>query len=104
MLFNVVSHYSDTIDNGRTLQDIFNAAEDEMCELQTEILYHEDGMIPGEDGVVGEAIDVIACLMDIIHRYDPKITEEELERIMIKKCKKWQRKAREAAGKQEGAE
>ena len=43
----------------------------------------------GVDGVVGEAIDAIICLFDIIHNHDSNITEDALQVITRKKLEKW---------------
>jgi hypothetical protein len=43
----------------------------------------------GKDGVTGEAIDAIICLLDIIRRYNPGITEDELGFIVAHKLSKW---------------
>jgi hypothetical protein len=88
-LYKTVSRYSDQIKDDRTLQGIFNHGMGEMDELQSEILYDRDGLKPGPDGIVGEAIDVIACMLDIIRRHDPLITESQLVEIMDRKCLKW---------------
>jgi hypothetical protein len=43
----------------------------------------------GPDGVVGEAVDAIICLVDIICNTKPSITEAELEVIAACKLAKW---------------
>lgn len=96
-LYKIVKTASHTVDmysrvaNPRTLDSIFNSTVSELGELGTEIMivngqsYKE----PGKDGVVGEAIDTIACLLDLIHVYHPNITEEYLNTMMAAKCAKW---------------
>jgi hypothetical protein len=68
--------------------------ESEVKELRVEI---ENPHNPGDDGIDGEAVDVMACCADIIRRQHPEMGLEELERyvagIMRTKCEKWQRKA-----------
>lgn len=91
-LYGIVSEFSDRVNDGRTNQKIYNHAMGEMVELQSELLYERAGIAPGADGIVGEAIDVIACMMDIIRKNYPDITEEQLEDIMLEKCTKWERK------------
>ena len=88
-MYDIVCKYSDRVQDGRTLQDIFNHGEGEMVELQSELLYDRDGLKPGPDGIVGEAIDIIACMMDIIRKKAPELTEEDLGLLMHKKCQKW---------------
>ncbi|MBF84515.1 MAG: hypothetical protein CL489_08580 [Acidobacteria bacterium] len=43
----------------------------------------------GKDGVLGEAIDVIVTVMDIIYLTNPDITNDELTTILDKKLSKW---------------
>ena len=43
----------------------------------------------GEDGVVGESIDMIICLFDLIFKTNPDITHEEITAYTEKKLKKW---------------
>lgn len=44
---------------------------------------------PGPDGVIGEAIDAISALIDLIYRVKPDITEDEMADIARIKCTKW---------------
>lgn len=84
----------DTVDSVLDLTSLygrFTYLGEEVGELATEIaiLHGDSTKEPGEDGVVGEAIDVIACCLDIIHRVDPNLTEEDIKGIMLRKCDKW---------------
>ena len=88
-IVQIVRHYSQVIDNGRTLRSILDHARGEIDELAEEITKVEKGEEESADGVVGEAIDVIACALDAIFTQRPDITDEELNAIMTKKCKKW---------------
>lgn len=60
-----------------------------MVELDEEISKVEQGLPEGEDGVVGECMDNIACHLDMIFQHKPDITDEELEAVMEAKCAKW---------------
>lgn len=88
-LVDVVRRYSALIKNGRNLRTICDHMVTEVNELDLEITLARTGMKPGTDGVVGEAIDVIACALDVIFVERPDITDEELAAIMERKCKKW---------------
>ncbi|BAV39202.1 hypothetical protein BPT24_077 [Tenacibaculum phage pT24] len=69
---------------------------EEVGELSTEIAI-DLGMSykeAGKDGVVGEAIDAINCLLDIILLNKPDITADELNQIQYEKLKKWHDKCR----------
>lgn len=85
----------DSIDNGRKLDDVMVHMMTEVGELAQEIIIaagrsHKQ---PGKDGVVGEAIDVINCALDIIRLTEPNITEEQLRVICDPKLGKWKKYA-----------
>ena len=54
-----------------------------------ELLEEVDSNSAGEDGVVGESIDMIICLFDLIFKTNPDITHEEITAYTEKKLKKW---------------
>jgi len=43
----------------------------------------------GKDGIIGECIDIINCVIDIIHLFHPDTTKEQIEEISNKKLDKW---------------
>ena len=86
-MINLVKQYSEEIDSSRTEKTVFKYMLLEVEELREEIYGTEEG----EDGVIGEAIDVIACLLDIIIQHNPSITQEEIDVILEKKLQKWVR-------------
>jgi len=92
-MYDIVCAYSDRVQDGREFEDIYKHAAMEMVELRAEILYAKHGFPEGEDGIVGEAIDVIACMLDLIRKHDPFVTQAELEDYIDKKCQKWERKS-----------
>lgn len=79
------------VTNYRTMQDILTHLMTEVGELAQEIQIAEGKSYKecGADGVVGEAIDVIACAIDIISQSDPSLTEHDLSIILSKKLEKW---------------
>jgi hypothetical protein len=93
-VFGVAAHYTPLIEDGRTDLDVLEHMESEVKELRSDI---ENPDNPGPDGIFGEAIDVMACCIDIIRRRYPDMSIEELEAMsaekMREKCAKWQRKA-----------
>lgn len=82
---------SDQIRDNRTIQEVFTYAVEEIGELATEvnIVTGFSTKQPGKDGIVGEAIDAIICLVDLIGVYDPNITEEQIIAICRTKLNKW---------------
>ena len=85
---------SDAIRNNRSLNDIFTYTVAELGELAEEvnIVTGFSSKQPGSDGIVGEAIDCIICLVDLIRNYQPNISEEEITFILNKKLIKWYNK------------
>ena len=66
---------------------------EEVGELAQETIIH-DGLSyksQGSDGIVGEAVDAIISIVDLIMRTHPEVTEERLERIAEEKMNKWKR-------------
>ncbi len=61
-IIDLVRQYSDNLQNGRTISTIYDALRDEVTELDHEMYTDE----PGEDGIAGEAVDVILCALDMI--------------------------------------
>lgn len=86
---DIVRHFSNKIKNGRTYLDATRHAEGELVELYEEIQKVATGQPEGSDGIVGEAIDIIACLLDVIFLKQPDITNDEITAIMLRKCQKW---------------
>lgn len=91
-IVDIVRFYSKAIKNDRSKRDVFDFAQDEMIELDVEIGLADAGSPPGEDGVFGEAIDGIACLLDLIFLERPDVTNEEISAYMQAKCEKWAKK------------
>lgn len=86
---------AESIKNNRTVSQIFTYTIEEIGELATE-LNIEDGYSnkePGKDGVIGEAVDAIICLMDLIYTHRPTITEDELAQVCANKLTKWKEKS-----------
>jgi len=83
------------IKDGHTLPDSLVYAMSELGELSDEIMIVEgkSDREAGVDGVVGEAVDVIVCMLDIIHKADPTVCENDIVNIAKAKIKKWQSKA-----------
>ena len=83
----------------RTKQDILAALMEEVGELATEVNIDTGYSYKqaGEDGVIGESVDVIVCALDMIWVDSPKgMTKEDIEdvvmRIVKRKLEKWRSK------------
>lgn len=90
-MINSILSVSESIQNGRSIKDILAYAVEEMGELATEVNIETgySSKEPGKDGIVGEAIDVIICLVDLIKVSNPTVTERELQIICNNKLLKW---------------
>ena len=75
------------IKNDRTIYSIVHHLKGEVIELEDE-LYLDT---PGEDGIIGEAVDVILCAVDAIHKDNPNVTPEEIMAVVVRKLEKWKR-------------
>lgn len=78
-----------TIKHDRDISSAFVHLKGEVNELDDEIsavLYNQS---PNEDGVIGEAVDCILCLVDIIYHEDNSVSSEEIDNIVNKKLAKW---------------
>jgi len=90
-IIKVVFDASDSIKNNRTLSGVFYSLSEEVGELATE-LGIECGHInktPGPDGILGESIDIIVCVLDLIRIKYPNVTAGQLSNIAFNKCEKW---------------
>ena len=90
-MVNLTFAASKIVRNGRTPKDVLMVLTEEVGELATEISIDAGfkNRLPSEDGIVGEAVDVILAALDIIKIYKPEITAEDLETIALRKCQKW---------------
>ena len=91
-LVSLVRGTSESIQNGRSIHFILGSTMSELGELAEEVnIEYSDSSYknPGKDGVVGEAIDTIICLLDLIYAVNPELTEEEICNIASTKLEKW---------------
>lgn len=99
-IVDTVKDYALEIQNGRKPADIVNHMNSEIIELAQEAAKAAFGGEAGDDGVVGEAIDVMNCALDrwiherpdavstevmtsMIHRERREIRDEDLLQIMM---------------------
>lgn len=94
---------SDSVKNDRTMLGVLGHTMSELGELAEEVTIHQGQSYktPGEDGVIGEAIDTIVCVLDLIRITYPDVTEQELQQIAEIKLKKWVEKTK-SKGEQNG--
>lgn len=85
----------DSVKNDRTPSTALIHLFTEVGELaqEVQIAAGDSYKDAGEDGVIGEAIDVILCAVDIIRQLHPNCTEAELIVIAENKLTKWKQTA-----------
>jgi NTP pyrophosphatase (non-canonical NTP hydrolase) len=90
-LIEQIFRTSDVIKNARTPLGVMNHTMSELGELAEEVLIHQGQSYksPGEDGILGEAVDTIICILDLIRITYPDVSEQELQKIAELKLKKW---------------
>ena len=88
---NSVLEVSKMVSQTRNETSVMLHVMEEVGELALELaIYNGTSYKPaGSDGVIGEAVDSIICLIDLIYCHNTEITEEELQVIFTKKTQKW---------------
>ena len=88
-MIKTVYQYAKEVTNTRTPWSTFHHAQGEMDELHNELIRIGTDQDPGPDGVIGEAADVIICLLDVL--YQCGYSEEQIEEVVTRKCEKWKK-------------
>jgi hypothetical protein len=75
----------------RSRMEVLTALTEEYSELAREVLIKEGFSKDkvGEDGIIGEAVDVMTCALDLIYIDNPNVTEEEIMKVVERKLAKW---------------
>lgn len=77
--------------NTRTMDSVIDHMKDEIIELEMEAYAYPVVVKPlAEDGILGEAIDVLLCAIDF-EVMRSGITAEEIQLKIIQKLDKWER-------------
>lgn len=85
------------VKSNRNIGSIHRSISSEVGELaeEVDIVLGTSYKQPSDDGVVGEAIDVILGCLDIISVHDPKFDSQQLFNYAMKKIGKWEDKVNE---------
>ena len=91
-MYDEVVEVAKRVNDGRTVQDVLGFVVAEVGELAEEvgIKYGISPKEPGKDGVFGEAVDILAAVMDLIYVDNPNVTEEEVLEYLRVKLNKWE--------------
>lgn len=76
-----------TMDKNQIMHSVTEEAGELATEVSISLGYKNRG--PGNDGVIGESIDVILSAVDMIYAADPNITINDIQAIVANKCRKW---------------
>ena len=93
-----VIHKIRNIPVSRTVESSFVYATSELGELADEVLSGLNMSIKpnSEDGILGECVDVMVCMLDIIQLSYPQFSSTELsmliDRKLLEKVNKWSNK------------
>jgi hypothetical protein len=74
-LVTLIYTFAGEIRNGRTPEDVLRHADSEMDELREEVEKFQHDLDEGADGIVGEAVDIIACIVDLLHEIGTPLEE-----------------------------
>lgn len=85
-IVNQILRFSAIVRNDRTPIDVQDHLESEVLELRQEL----DGTGDGKDGVIGEAVDVILCAVDMLHQAGIT-TESQISAVVASKLEKWKK-------------
>jgi hypothetical protein len=102
-----IAKEADKYDPDRTIDGILAHGVSEMAETMDEVnivMGRSPGVSPGVDGVIGESIDTILCMLDLIYKTDPAITEADIVAIAEMKGAKWLRQIKAKADAHKGLE
>lgn len=87
---NLIVDRCHKIKNTRTPESILDHMSGEVEELSDEVAWAYVDLPPGEDGILGEAIDVLLCAID--HEVMVSgITAADIQLKVIQKLDKWER-------------
>lgn len=77
--------------DGRSADFIKGHLLGEVAELLEEFEKRDAGLPPGEDGIMGEAVDVALCAIDLAAQEieDPDKRLEIVNEVVVRKLQKW---------------
>lgn len=86
---DLVLNVCKTIKHQRTIETITTHMLGEVSELCDEVKKIDTGEPFGDDGILGEACDVMLTLIDLVYMHNPDITVEDFKKTMARKSAKW---------------
>jgi NTP pyrophosphatase (non-canonical NTP hydrolase) len=94
MPIDTILEVSKRIDNARTANDVMNSIVEEVGELAREVrcAYGPSYKEAGYDGILGEGVDVIASVVDLMYIHDPDVDVGDIMCTLREKLEKWEEK------------
>jgi hypothetical protein len=76
----------------RDIMAVLAQATEEMGELAREVAIFSGtkDREPGDDGVLGEGVDLLSCIVDILYLHNPNITSSDIQKALEPKLAKWE--------------
>ncbi len=94
-IIDTIYGFCEAVKDDRTPESAFEWGVGEMEELREELKAEQAGLPAGDDGVLGEGVDVILCIVDVL--YQKGYTKAQIEAAVQRKCEKWFRKCSKTA-------
>lgn len=90
-LFQTIQLTSESIEDNRGVPYVLAHTMEEVGELAKEVAieYLNSGKTPDSDGIIGETVDAIICLVDLLYVHSPELEEEDIIKVANKKLAKW---------------
>lgn len=90
-LFQTIKLTSEQINDNRGCPAVLAHAMEELGELAKEVAIEHlsSPKKPEKDGIVGESLDAIICLVDMLYVHNPTLSEQDLIALANKKLAKW---------------
>lgn len=92
-LIEEIQNTSSIVETPRTPLSVLSKVMEEVGELAQEVAINSGVSYkqPGKDGVLGEAVDAIIAIIDLVYVVNNTITEDDLIEVAQLKLAKWKK-------------
>lgn len=90
-IFDLIKETSIAIKDGRWIDDVLIHTITEVGELAIEVQIKQGNSYKtaGPDGIFGESVDILICVVDMMIRDNPEVTEDQVVNAVKAKLHKW---------------
>lgn len=90
-IFDLIKETSIAIEDGRWIDDVLIHTITEVGELAIEVQIKQGNSYKtaGTDGIFGESVDILICVVDMMIRDNPEVTEDQVVNAVKAKLQKW---------------